>query len=255
MFDTHIYIDGIDGTGKTSLVNKLREVGYKYVFDRSILTKISFLPIKEFPHTLPPTDVIHSQIMTIKNELPADSSNRQIISQLDLDPHLLSQKELIDNFACIYIILDADITTCMRRICTRDTESNAWDSEPSLRYFRLKYLFISHKYSIPILDTTNKSHVEVYLSALTLINRCRCVGNGSEILSNEKTGFNPDLLELEWSYQSYSKIIYADDYRCVWDKESGCGVTDTNVESYQKLVLSTIVSNGLSSFLQALNVG
>lgn len=264
MFDTHIYIEGVDGTGKTSLVNKLREVGYKYVFDRSILTKISFLSIGQLPPVLPSSDIICDQILTIKKESPSFFSNRDIISRLNLDESMYIFPEKSTSRS-VYIILDADFQICIDRINSRNNVPNKWDSEESIKYFRSKYLFISQKYSIPIIFTDNISLVEVFLQALTIINstyaHVTSKTSKTSILQLDnyelffcKTNFNSDLLDLELLHYGYSKIIYADDNMCIWNKMEKNNDTDCpNIQNYQNSILTTIVNNNLGSFFKKLS--
>jgi len=48
-----IYIDGVDGSGKTTLYNKILESGYTNVYDRSLLTDLTLKYQDDMPETIP----------------------------------------------------------------------------------------------------------------------------------------------------------------------------------------------------------
>lgn len=256
MSDIYIYIDGIDGTGKSTLVKKLKSIGYKNVFDRSILTTLSLAPIDELPSEIISNDKIIDQIKKIKQNFPASelATNRDVMEKLDFsisDGDILDG-DILDGDNVIYLILNSSIQTCLDRLKKRETETgiklNAFDSEVSIKYFHAKYLFIAYRYNIPIIDTENKTLEEVYQLAQDLINN-RTIGEiynyKYHLCANNK--FNPHILELEWLHLGTSKIIYADDQLCVHSSND-----DFDLECYQKESLRLITKLKLDGFINEL---
>lgn len=124
-----VYIDGIDGTGKTTIVNLLKllqiKIDNQYVIinDRSILTKL--------------TD-IHYDLLPFGDQLPKG----------------------------IYIILDASVEECRKRIANRCKENNIKDDDKyetreQLFMYRYRYRYLAAKYGLHLINTTHmiSSHV------------------------------------------------------------------------------------------------
>lgn len=248
MQDSYIYIDGIDGTGKTTLVAALKNAGYKHVFDRSILTALSLIPITNLPNKIISNNKIIDQLDQIKRDLANKTliTNRDMMTKLnwqDLDENESEQNNVI------YLILDASVKTCLARLekrqATTDIKLNLWDSETSISYFRPKYLYIAYKYQIQILDTENIFMDDVYQLSLKMINKI--IVPQIYYKFNTIQLINLDILELEWLYFGISKIIYADDKVSVYNSSE---IFD--IECYQKKVLEQITKFKLDNFVNKL---
>ena len=240
MKHTHIYIDGIDGAGKTTLVATLRKSGFTNIHDRSILTKMSIVPISELPDKIPSNIFILKQFETIKkcyrtSELCTnrDTMNKLIIYQ--------NTSELSTDDEVIYVILDADAEVALQRFAVRPEQINAWDCEASIRYFKSKYLYIAHKYKIPIIDTSKLTPNEVYDAFINLVSNYDKFTYPT--INNDHT-FNMDLLELEWLNLGDSKIIYADTKHYV--SKDG---TAFDIQTYQQEIAKKLAKKNLSNFI------
>jgi thymidylate kinase len=270
MQDTYIYIDGIDGTGKTTVIKMLRNAGYINVYDRSILTKMTITPIRQLPTRFPNNNSIIKQIDHIKRSyLPAELvTNRDIMTKLNLDTddHV---KDDHDN--AIHIILNASVNTSITRLVQRcaktGTELDGWESEKSIKYFRSKYLFIAFKYSIPIIDTDNKTQEQVYSDIVNLKGHSSILSSPSfpryDTIHCEFK-FNPDILELEWMHFGRSRIIYADiDYYIVdsgWENDTIANLGNNSevifdIEVYQLGILELVSSHTLGLFIDKIKFG
>ncbi|XWV26607.1 hypothetical protein QJ857_gp0459 [Tupanvirus soda lake] len=257
MFDLHIYIDGIDGTGKTTLVKMLRDAGYKNVYDRSILTQMSLVPIKDLPSEILDNNIIIKQIQKIKEIYPVEElkTNRDVMTKLNLDGSDEVETDNNGNSNVVYFILDAEVETCLDRLSKREKETgiglNAWDSGESIRYFKSKYLYIAYKYRIPVIDTNNKTVHQVYNNLLDFIEGRTFYNphfNYVQILDNDE--FNPDALELEWLHLGISRILYSDGNLVVH-----LGNKLFNIKKYQKKVLGIIATNNLNKFITDIRIG
>ncbi|XWV25346.1 hypothetical protein QJ856_gp0424 [Tupanvirus deep ocean] len=256
MFDLHIYIDGIDGTGKTTLVKMLRDAGYKNVHDRSILTQMSLVPIKDLPSEILDNNIIIKQIQKVKEIYPAEElkTNRDVMTKLNLDGYDDLQNDNTGNSNAVYFILDAEVQTCLNRLSQRVKETgielNAWDSEESICYFKSKYIYLGYKYRIPIIDTNNKTLDEVYNNLLDLIEgRTFYDPHFDYVQIMAGDDFNPDALELEWLHLGISRILYSDGNLVVH-----LGTKLFSVRKYQKKVLSTIAKNSLDKFTNDIRI-
>ena len=236
---SHIYIDGVDGTGKTTLVKKLIDAGYQNIVDRSILTKMSTIFISELPDRLPSDDVITKQIQTIKKTyLPVQlTRNRDVM--MKLDPNIQSNTLP----SAIHLILDAEPETCIKRLNQRLIKLDAWENENCIKYFRSKYLFMAYKYNIPIINTNHKNSEDVYMEALDLINENKKYVPPYPYVSYYTTVFDPNLLELEWIHFGKSSIIFADSTGIVTN------IDDLDIENYQKNVVQKIAKQNLEQFI------
>lgn len=251
--DTYIYIDGIDGTGKTTLVKMLLDHGYRHVYDRSILTKLSFMPISQLPEKIPDNQSIIEQFDLIHKKYSQTelSTNRSIMDKLDLDFKRDSKDDanIINNV--IYIILDADIEVIKERLEQRSNknkiELDAWESDQSLKYFKNKYIYLGFKYQISIIDVTEKKPVQVYQTITNMIHL-----KNYEIYPLHyhiiyiKELINLDLIELEWLYFGYSKIIYVGTNHIIVHKPI------KNFQNYQKKIIKKLAYQKLNHFIQKL---
>ena len=254
----YIYIDGIDGSGKSTIVNMLRSMGYTNVFDRSILTTLSIIPISKLPANIIPNSIIINQYNCIMNKYPGLKTNRDIMTKLD--PYATYNPDICpDNIGTdvIYIIFDASVDTCTTRLENRANtglQLNGFDSEPSIRYFKSKYLYLAHKYNIPVINTDNKTIEQVYQLVCSFINdpgtNAAILGSGHitgpiTIMLDNVESFSPHLLELEWISLGKSKIIYADNTKCI--------CTDNiSVKLYQDNIAYLIAEKNLNEFIHSL---
>jgi thymidylate kinase len=250
----YIYIDGADGTGKSTLVKMLKENGYTNVYDRSILTQMSLLPIRELPKKILDNKIIVGQIKKIKSSYPQNElkTNRDLMTKLNLDcSDSINDSDKSNENSVVYIILDADVETCLDRLAKREKETgiklNSWDSEKSVRYFRSKYIFLAYKYQIPIVSTENKSYDQVFNEVNFLIKGTHLSYPKYAYIKNINNDFNPDILELEWINLGCSDILYADDKQIVCLKSG-----DFDMVSYQNKILQIISKQLLANFINIL---
>lgn len=134
-----IFIDGNDGTGKTSLVKQLREAAandklpkanniLRYEFkDRSILTAYTDI----FPTSLP-------------KELPTHEIKQGILHEYH------------------YFLLDATVKESLRRILVRGEKQDEFDKKDKVFLYRNRYRRLAIHFKIPIIDTTSQSKERVY---------------------------------------------------------------------------------------------
>lgn len=249
MTDIAIYIDGMDGTGKTSLVNMLRQNGFTNVYDRSILTKYSMIHIKDLPENIPSSDSIKKQLLTLKNNFVL-STNRSYMTRLITDSTTRNDA----NDKSVYIILSGNVSVCHSRLLGRQTQFSSkngtnldeWDSYKSLRYFHNKYLYLAYKYDVPIIDTTNLTKNEVYDLAMSIINDVDvCDPNDFIFVPNMK--FTPTdlfLLELEWIISGESSVIYIDEYCAITRK------SNDNADNRLSILSQNVFRNRIDKFNQ-----
>lgn len=233
---THIYIDGPDGAGKTSIVKLLKQFHPTItISDRSILTPMSILPISSLPSSLPSTSNIINQMAQVKKSYPPEEliTNRDHWMKIDI---INDNNNINDPFRTLYIVLVVDTLEALDRIRLRASNNDKWDSKPSIEYFRSKYLFLAMKYNLPYIDTTNKTTDEVHLLIENIMNSHQTI-----IKNPHNSVFDPELLELEWITLGSSQIIYANDKEAITNLSDIFIYQQTKKELITKLLLEKFI--------------
>jgi len=216
--EIYIYIDGVDGTGKTTLVKNLKKF-YSNVSDRSIMTKLSFISIPNLPPKIMSNNSIKKQLIDINKNYDKKflTTNRSIMSKLIIDKndycdHSESSNDKIESDSNVYyFILDAEYETIKRRLLNRnDNNFDVWEEDKSLKYFKNKYLYLAFKYDIPIIDTTNLSPIEVLNLVRDHIDNSNKINYTLFQKIKIDQPLNLFLLELLWLNSLNLEIIYCD---------------------------------------------
>jgi len=263
-YDDYIYLDGVDGTGKTTVVRMLREAGYTNVYDRSVLTKYSVIPLSKLPDKILDNHVVQKQLTLIKSTFSPSElvTNRDIMTKINVtDPNndhpnndRQTESDIYDNVH--YFILTANPETARNRLLQREKETgvplNLFDSVKSIQYFHAKYLFLAKKYQIPIISTDNYTPTEVFQQIVAYIDHVielpECIPRALAINWNpDQLNRMLDLLELEWLGFGNSKIIYLSTTEYI--------TTDgqpLNLVEYQDQFLKKLTTQNLTNFVHLL---
>lgn len=143
-----IYLDGCDGTGKSSLADYLAR---RFRLDKFCLTKDSeksvlrYLEIRQTNNTVYDrtfvSEIVYPQVFNRKEWMTERDKEILFTCYLDIEP---------DD---IFIILTADIEDIYNRILLRSSEEYP-EILKNIKLINDKYLEIAHQYNIPVINTS-----------------------------------------------------------------------------------------------------
>lgn len=207
MYPGHIYIDGVSGVGKTKLVNMLKEAGYHYVHDESILANIVNHQLQNYPNIILSNDVIIRQNdrKIIDNDSNFENSSRIKLNLDGFDNPMIDKQN-----TAIFIILDANPETILER-----TKIN----NPQIQHLLSKYFFLSYRFAIPLVDTNNKTCEQVFDQVMNLVEgRKNYIPEYVYKIVPNNNFFSLEILDSELEEFGVSRIICADANYCVYSE-------------------------------------